>query len=440
MQTINGFSKLDKNNKILSLTQHSQELDESDMKLLKDFWNDDIELQKIFDDFSENTLSNFYMPYGIAPNFLVNDRLYAIPMVIEESSVVAAASKSAKFWINRGGFKYEVESMHKVGNIHFFWKGEDSTLLEHKINKYMPMLMNQLKPFTVNMEKRGGGVKSYKLVDMSRELEHYYKIEMCFDTCDAMGANFINTILEESAKLLVAYFSQDVEMNEIERTLEINMCILSNYTPDCVVRAWVECDVEDFKIDNNTDPTILANKFVRAVNVANVDPYRAVTHNKGIMNGIDSLILATGNDFRAVEACAHAYAARSGQYRSLTSARIENNKLIFELKIPLAIGVIGGLTKLHPLAKLSLKILGTPSAKELMGLVAVVGLAQNFGALRSLTTTGIQKGHMKMHLLNICKQLLASDEETQRVKKYFEDKVVSFNAVRDFIQTARKLQ
>jgi hydroxymethylglutaryl-CoA reductase len=196
----------------------------------------------------------------------------------------------------------------------------------------------------------------------------------------------------------------------------------------------VSCPVEDFFDEN---PAYYAEKFVQAVRIAQVEPYRAVTHNKGIMNGIDAVVLATGNDFRAIAAGAHAYAAKSGKYRSLTDARIENGVFYFWIEIPLALGTVGGLTKLHPLAKLSLEILGQPSARELMQIVAVAGLAQNFAALKALTTTGIQQGHMKMHLMNILNQLEANVSEKNVLSLQFQQKTVSYNEVAKALHSLR---
>jgi hydroxymethylglutaryl-CoA reductase len=208
------------------------------------------------------------------------------------------------------------------------------------------------------------------------------------------------------------------------------MCILSNYTPQCIVRASVECAIAEF---HHEEAAFYAEKFRKAVRIAQLDPYRAVTHNKGIMNGIDSVVLATANDFRAIEACAHAFAARDGQYRSLSDCKIENGRFKFWIDMPLAVGTVGGLTSLHPLAKLSMQILGNPSAAELMQIIAVVGLAQNFGAVRSLVTTGIQRGHMKMHLTNILNHLQATPEQATAAVAFFDHKMVSFTAVRTFL-------
>jgi hydroxymethylglutaryl-CoA reductase len=197
------------------------------------------------------------------------------------------------------------------------------------------------------------------------------------------------------------------------------MCILSNYTPECIVRVDVTCPIEQMVEGTDISAQKFAERFTLAVQIAETQPYRAVTHNKGIMNGIDSVILATGNDFRAVEASAHAYASRDGKYSSLTHAKIEDGIFNFHIEIPLALGTVGGITGLHPMVKFSHQLMGNPNAEELMMIAATVGLAQNFSALRSLTTTGIQQGHMKMHLLNILNQLEATEEEKKMIVQYF---------------------
>lgn len=225
--------------------------------------------------------------------------------------------------------------------------------------------------------------------------------------------------------------------SEEERQIEVVMSILSNYVPNCIVRAEVSCRVDELTENANISADEFANKFIQAVAIAEVEPYRAVTHNKGIMNGIDAVVLATGNDFRAVEAGVHAYASRSGKYRSLTHAKIENGIFSFWIEIPLALGTVGGLTKLHPLVKLALEMLDEPSAKELMQIVAVAGLAQNFAALRSLTTTGIQEGHMKMHLMNILNQFGASNDEKTKLIDHFKTNTVSHSAVVEALENLR---
>ena len=266
------------------------------------------------------------------------------------------------------------------------------------------------------MRQRGGGILDVNLIDKTEKLINYYQLEVGFETCDSMGANFINSCLEEMAK----FFRESIE-NEIknEGSIDIIMSILSNYTPECIVKCEVACPIEELTKNDISESKIFAKKFKQAIEIAKIEPYRATTHNKGIMNGIDGVILATGNDFRAVEAACHTYAAKDGQYKSLTDCEISNNIFKFWIEIPLSIGTVGGLTKLHPMVELSLDILGKPDSHELMEIVAASGLAQNFAALKALTTSGIQKGHMKMHLLNTLNQLGASETEKEILQRVF---------------------
>jgi hydroxymethylglutaryl-CoA reductase len=279
------------------------------------------------------------------------------------------------------------------------------------------------------MEKRGGGIKSISLRNKNEALTNYHQLHCSFETADAMGANFINSCLEQFATSLKREIAEAEIFDEEEKKIEIVMSILSNYVPNCLVRASVQCAVEDLNEDAAISSLSFANKMVRAVAIAKSEPYRAVTHNKGIMNGVDAVVVATGNDFRAVEAGVHAYASKDGTYTSLTDAKIENGQFTFWIEIPLALGTVGGLTRLHPLVKLALEILQQPTAKELMEIVAVAGLAQNFAALRSLVTTGIQQGHMKMHLLNILNQMGATDDEKEKLLNYFKEHPITHSAV-----------
>jgi hydroxymethylglutaryl-CoA reductase len=251
-----------------------------------------------------------------------------------------------------------------------------------------------------------------------------------------MGANFINTCLEAIAKAFEKEAGQSPLFSTKKQLPEVVFSILSNYMPECLVRARVKCPV-DSMAQKQMDGKEFAEKFVRAVSIGKVEPRRAVTHNKGIMNGIDAVILATGNDFRAVEAGIHAYASRNGTYTTLTEAKIENDIFSFSLEIPLALGTVGGLTSIHPLVKFSLALLQDPDAEKLMEIVAVAGLAQNFAAIRSLVTTGIQKGHMKMHLKNILNQLGASENEKEKAGNHFSVHPVSHTAVAAYIETLR---
>ena len=271
------------------------------------------------------------------------------------------------------------------------------------------------------------------MVDKSEDLKHYYQLHVTFETKDAMGANFINSCLEEFA----AVFRDEAELYfQDGEVLEIVMSILSNYVPNCLVKAEVNCPVEELGKTAEAGQAY-AEKFVRAINIAEVEPYRAVTHNKGIMNGIDAVVLATGNDFRAIEAGVHAYASRNGKYTSLTHAKIENGVFKYWIEVPLALGTVGGLTSLHPLVKLALALLQHPTAEELMQIVAVAGLAQNFGAVNSLVTTGIQEGHMKMHLMNILNQFEANATERKEAVEFFKHNTVSHSAVVNFLNEIR---
>ncbi|MDO1501528.1 hydroxymethylglutaryl-CoA reductase, degradative [Winogradskyella maritima] len=430
---ISGFSKWNKSQKIDWLINTYFDGSTDAKQTVEQYANADEKLQQLHDEFIENTVSNFYLPLGVAPNFLLNDKLVTVPMAIEESSVVAAASKAAKFWLERGGFKAEVLSTTKVGQVHFIYNGNYDTLQSY-FQHIKPRLFEEAKPITKNMEKRGGGILDIELRDKTEQLDHYYQLHATFETLDAMGANFINSCLEQFAQTFETGFDA---FNTDSSNLDIVMSILSNYVPDCIVRAEVRCPISDLKDKDIVDPQEFAERFNQAIDIAKVEPFRAVTHNKGVMNGIDAVVLATGNDFRAVEAGIHAYASRDGQYRSLTHCSIDNDTFRFWIEIPLALGTVGGLTRLHPLVKFCLEMLGQPNAKELMKIVAVAGLAQNFAAVKSLTTTGIQQGHMKMHLMNILNQFGANATEKKALVEHFKTETVSHSAVVSALENLR---
>lgn len=434
-QPVSGFSKKTKAEKIEWLAENYLQNNPNSIQILKDYWNEDASLQQLHDDFIENTLSNYYLPFGIAPNFLINDKLYALPMVIEESSVVAAASNAAKFWLERGGFKAEVISTEKNGQIHLNFYGKEKSL-ETFFEEIKPQLRKSIQSIEKNMKARGGGLLELSLIDKSHILDGYFYIHATFETLDAMGANFINSCLEKMAQVFEEE-ARNYELFQKEEIFpEVVMSILSNYVPECLVRAEVSCKVDELTT-KHYDGKQFAEKFVRAIEIAKTETRRAVTHNKGIMNGIDAVVLATGNDFRAVEAGVHAYAAKNNYYGSLTHAKIEGDTFTFWIELPLAIGTIGGLTSLHPLTKLAFEILQKPDAKELMKIVAVAGLAQNFAAVRSLVTTGIQKGHMKMHLMNIMNQMQATKDEKSKALVYFKENAVSHSSVEAFLKELR---
>jgi hydroxymethylglutaryl-CoA reductase len=428
MEQISGFSKLTKEQKIDWVCQQLMQYESNSQELatiLKSFQYSP-ELQKTLDEFTENTLTNFPIPYCVAPNFLIDGQIYCVPMAIEESSVVAAASLGAKFWYSRGGFQTKILGTTKRGHIHFFYEG-DKDKLQKAFLDVKESWQDSLKPIVANMEKRGGGIKKIELIDRTASAPHFYQWELEFDTCDAMGANFINSVLEHSTKFFKQTIGQSLDLN-------IVLSILSNYTPESTVEVSVECRLSELGSIDGLSSEEFATRMLLASIIAENDVSRAVTHNKGIMNGVDAVVIATGNDFRAVEACAHAFAARSGRYQSLSRVKLEEDRFRFSMQLPLALGTVGGITGLHPLSKFSMRLLKQPTATKLMSIVASVGLAQNFSAMRSLVTTGIQKGHMKMHLLNILHQLGANPKQTVAAKTYFADKVVSFHAVREFLQ------
>ena len=421
---VNGFSKKKKLEKIDWIISNHFHNNKKAKDILFNYLNDDKSIQNLHDEFIENTITNFYLPFAVAPNFLINNKYYTVPMAIEESSIVAAASKTAKFWSKLGGFKTEVLSAEKVGQIHFFYNGHFKKI-ESFFRKIKKDIIKDLKPITSNMEKRGGGISSLELIDMSEKINNYYQIFAKFSTIDSMGANFINSCLEKVTEVFKFYIEEKKFLDGGSENINFVMSILSNYTPNC--------KVEDLEKNNGLKDKKFIQNFIDAVKISKVDTFRAVTHNKGIMNGIDSVVIATGNDFRSVEAGIHSYASKDGNYSGLSDAYVKNDLFYFDLTIPLSLGTVGGLTKLHPLVSWAHDLLGNPSANELMQIISAVGLAQNFAALKSLVTTGIQKGHMKMHLLNILNQLGANQRQKIHAVEYFKTKNVSHKNVREFL-------
>ena len=430
---IQGFSKLNRKQRGEALW-----VDEKIRKTWEKFDHADILLQKRLSSFSENYVANYSLPMGIAPNFLIDGEIYHIPMVMEESSVVAAASKAAKFWFQMGGFKTKSISNNKEGQILFYWKG-DFQALKSKEKLLEIFLRKNVKTITKRMIERGGGITQIQLVDFSHQISNGKQLKVHFNTCESMGANFINTVLEEMGKILPEFFSNPVNNLDRWETPKILMAILSNYTPKNSILMAAECRYDDlvFK-DSATRGKAYAEKFAAAIEWANKDMYRAVTHNKGIMNGIDAVVLATGNDFRTVEAAAHAYASRGGKYTSLSKLVLNSQTFELQLELPLALGVVGGLTHLHPLAKANLQLLGNPDTQKIMKISASAGLANHFSAIHALISTGIQSGHMKMHLNNLLIKLKASPDEAEKAKDFFQDKAVYFHHLKTFIDELRQ--
>ena len=427
-----GFSKLSRDEKIRWVTKNY--LDNSNVfeSILNKYLNDDEDIQSIHNSLSENAVSNFYLPYSISPNFLINNKNYCVPLVTEESSVVAALSNSSKFWYDRGGFKSKVISKIKTGQVHFKYNGNAENL-EKFTNENKHRLIEATDRITEKMRERGGGISKIQLINKSTELNSYYQLHVDFKTIDSMGANFINSCLELIANKFNQLMNDSPHFKESEKNLEVIMSILSNYTPECIVESSLECKIGDLGNIYGISPKEFALRFKGAFDIANIDINRAVTHNKGIMNGIDAVLISTGNDFRAVEAGVHAFASRKGKYKSLSECSIIDNIFKISLKIPLSIGTVGGITEVHPMVKLSLQLLKNPTSDDLMNIICSVGLAQNFAAVKSLVTTGIQKGHMKMHLINLLIKQNANKDQIDKSEEYFRDKDINSQSVKDFL-------
>ncbi len=426
-----GFSKLSREEKVGAVIGHCGLSVEESVLLNRYLHPED---QGLFDGFSENTLSNYYLPYGVAPGFVINGREYVVPMVTEESSVVAAAAKGAAFWAARGGFHSRVVDTVKVGQIIFSYTGGEE-LLRESLPALRKMLPEVAASVTRSMQQRGGGISGMGFHPIPG-MENMWQLRVEFQTADSMGANFINSCLELMAPELESFLNNSPLNNA---RAEVIMSILSNYTPDCRVECSVECDVQELAaIAGDYSAEEFTRRFQLAVQVAQNDVYRAVTHNKGIQNGVDAVVLATGNDFRAVEAGVHAFATAGGSYSSLTRVSL-TDRFCYTLSLPLALGTVGGLTRNHPLAALSLRILQQPDARQLMQIAAAVGLANNFMAVASLITHGIQRGHMKLHLTNILQSLQATETEKRTAINHFAKQTVSFSAVQGFINQLRSV-
>jgi hydroxymethylglutaryl-CoA reductase len=431
-EKIIGFSKLSREDKISWISSNFLNESSEFKKILNSYLNNDTEIQSLHNSFSENSISNFYLPYSVSPNFLINNKNYCIPLVTEESSVVAALSNSSKFWFERGGFKSNIINNLKNGQIHFMFKGKKK-LLEKLINDNVLDLIKSTDEITKRMRARGGGIKKIKLIDKSSDLKDYLQLSVDFITVDSMGANFINSCLEKISKTFKELIIKSNYFKDSEKDIKIIMSILSNYTPDCLVEASVECNLDELGTIEGLPSREFASKFKSAFDIAQIDINRAVTHNKGIMNGIDAVLISTGNDFRAVEAGIHAYASSDGYYKSLSQCSIINDNFKISLKIPVSVGTVGGITDLHPMVKLSLQMLGNPTSLDLMKIICSVGLAQNFAAVKSLVSSGIQKGHMKMHLINLLIKNSANKTQIENSKEYFKDKEINNQSVIEFL-------
>lgn len=348
--------------------------------------------EEIADAMIENYIRLYELPLGLATNFMIDGETLAIPMAIEEPSVIAAASNGGK---RLGNIETQVQPRELVGQIVL----NHVTDLQHAkrlIDQHHEAILRMAREHSSSMVARGGGPTRL----WTEIKENYLTCYLGFNPCDAMGANAINHVLEA-----ISDYMEDLVQGKAL------MRILSNYQPESITKAISRIKIVTLAKDVNQAQD-LAQRIVSASQYATLDVYRATTHNKGIMNGIDAVLMATGNDWRAVEAGVHAYASHTGRYQPLTQWKIENDELVGEICLPLAVATVGGTISVHPVAQWALDVLGRPSAECLSRIIAAVGLAQNFAALRAIVSEGIQKGHMGLHARQLAVQVGATEEET----------------------------
>jgi len=411
---IPGFYKMSIDERLKIVAEWAG-LTEDEVKLLRNLGNLD---EKIADSMIENVVGGMTYPFAIATNFRINGRDYLVPMVIEETSVVAAASNGAKMLregdgiIARAGPQEMIGQVHLVGVTAPHYKA--LKILEHK--EEILDVAKQQAPLLVEL---GGGPRDIEVRVLDSRIGPVIVVHLIVDVVDAMGANTVNTMAEAIAPLLEKLTGGEARLR-----------IISNYATRRIVRAWARASPEAVGGED------VARKIVEASVLAEVDPYRAVTHNKGIMNGIIAVALATGQDHRAIEAGAHAYAARTGVYKPLSSWEIdEEGMLVGSLEVPLQVGTVGGATKVHPIARIALKILGVKTAKELAEVMAAVGLAQNLAALRALVTEGIQKGHMRLHARNLAIMAGATGDLIDKIaERMIRDGKISYEYAKQLLE------
>ena len=378
----------------------------------------------IADQLTENVLSTFDLPFSLAPYFLINGRDYVLPMVTEEPSVVAAASFAAKLIQRSGGFTTQVHQRQMIGEI-ALTDVEDMEVASKRILEDKETLLQLANEAYPSIVKRGGGARDLWVENKGDFLIVYLAV----DPKEAMGANMLNTMLEALTD----------RIQELSGGQAL-MAILSNLATRSLVSA--RCAIDFKALSRNPEEAVeIAHRMELASQLAQVDPYRAATHNKGIFNGIDALVLATGNDWRAIEAGAHAYAAQSGPYKGLShwKSQPEEKKLYGEITLPMPVATKGGSIGLNPTVQVSHRLLGEPSAIELAGIIASLGLAQNFAALKALVTTGIQSGHMKLQARSLALLAGAKEEEVPRlVSQLLENKPFNLEKAQTLLQELRK--
>lgn len=393
-----GFSKLTREERFQRLMEMGA-LSAEDVKFLKAGSPVGVDLAEKF---IENVLGYFQLPLGVASNFVIDGKSYAIPMAVEETSIIAAASKTAKWVREHGAIHTETLGREIIGQIQISKVRDYGSFVEVVKQKEAEWIELLNKEVAAGLVQRGGGVRRIEVRQVPRgDGGNMAVIHVLADTCDAMGANIMNQICE--------FLKGPVEVATGEK---VTMCILSNLVDTRVTRAVVEM--------SGLDPELM-ERIEEASLFAQQDPYRAATNNKGVLNGIDPILIATGNDWRAVEAGVHAYAAKSGQYRSITTWKRVGDNLRGVFEAPIILGIVGGVTTLHPTAKMCLRMMKIQSAEELSRVCASVGLVQNLGALRALTTVGIIEGHMKLHIKNLTLGAGADEKEVPYVQRRLEE-------------------
>ena len=365
----------------------------------------------------ENAIGTFSLPLGVATSFKINGKDYLVPMVIEEPSVIAAASKGAKIARIKGGFKATSDESYSIGQIQVL--NADINSAVKKIQESSKEIINLANSKSNTLSKMNKGAKKISCKEINTPLGNMLIVELLIDVGDAMGANVTNTMCEAVSPLLEKITGGRILLR-----------ILSNYSTQRIAKATAVFDKKEVGGEDVVDDIILAYQF------ADNDVYRAVTHNKGIMNGIIAVANATGQDSRAIEAAANAYAARSGQYRSLSKwTKNSEGNLVGSLELPLSVGIIGGIANVHPIAKVCMKILGVSSAQELACVMTATGLAQNYSAIRALATEGIQKGHMRLHARNLATAAGAKPDQVDKiVQKMIEEKKISLDRAKELLE------
>ncbi len=415
-----GFSKLTREERFKRLLELGA-LNPTDMDFLKAGGVQDTNLA---DKLIENVIGYFQLPLGVATNFRINQQDYVIPMAVEETSIIAALSKTAKWIRQSGSIQAKVTGDCILGQIQMA-KVQDFTRLEKVFTQNKVFLIEKAnEEVAFSMVKRGGGVLDLELRSVKRpDGGDMAVIHLKMNSCDAMGANIINQVLE--------FLKEPIEQLTGE---VVTMCILSNLNDEKLATAEV--------ILEEVDPE-LGERLEEASLFAEIDPYRAATHNKGVMNGIDPILIATGNDWRAVEAGVHAYASRTGRYQAITHWRYQNGTLKGKIEAPIIVGTVGGVTALHPTANLCLRMMGIQSANQLSEVIAAVGLVQNLGAIKALCTEGIIQGHMKLHIDNLLMVAGAKEDEIPVLKARLQNwlriyKRVSLNNAHELLAEIRE--